>query len=171
MKNCTENYKISCRTIILVGMKKPLLVICCLISFYGWSQTNNDSVLIELNSLKTTKTDLERRIEKVKSDIIEEMLTEETLRSSMDNMIRQMDSLTSKKLKLQRKKQLTSQEQVQMNKINKLLDANSNKVQEVDLEITTIINKRRDVIQELQKKIDTANGLSMRIKELETMIK
>ena len=153
------------------SMKKPLLIICCLISLYGWSQTNQDSVLIEINTLKTTKTDLEKRIENVKSDIIEEMLKEEKLRSSIDNMIAQMDSLTKVKLKLQRKKQLTPQDQVQMNKLNKLSDANSSEIQDVDMEITSTIHKRRDVMQKLQKNIDAVDKLNIRIKELERVIK
>ncbi|MGZ5189761.1 MAG: hypothetical protein ACXWCZ_02010 [Flavisolibacter sp.] len=148
-------------------MKKPLLIICCLISFYGWSQPTKESVLIEINTLKTTRYDLENRIETLKSVIIYEMLAEEKLRSSIDKMIVQMDSLTRIKLRLQRKKQLTAQEQEHMKKLNKLMDANSNKVQDVDLEITTIINTRRDVIQELQKNIDSVHMLNSRIRELE----
>ena len=127
--------------------------------------------MTEIKVLRIKMNDLQKTIESVKSNIIKEMLAEEKLRSSIDNMLAEMDSLTRIKLKLQRKKQLTTQEQAQMNKLNKLHDANSNKVQDVDMEITTIINKRREVMQELQKIIDTALDLNNRINELEGIIK
>ena len=151
-------------------MKKTILIICCLISFHGWSQPNKDSIWIEINTLKTTKTDLEKRIETVQGSIIEEMLKEEKLRSNIDNMIEQMDSLTSVKLKLQRKKQRSAQDQAQMNKLNKLADTCSNNIQDADMEITILINRRRDVIQKLQKNIDSVKILNTRIKELELMV-
>ena len=94
MKNCTENYKISCRTIILDQMKKPLLIICCLISLYGWSQTNKDSIRIEVNSLKTSRFAIQAKIDTLKKVIIERLLLEEQIRSGIDNSMEEIDSLT-----------------------------------------------------------------------------
>jgi hypothetical protein len=161
----------SCRAIILGDMKKPLLIISCLLCIYGWGQTNKDSLSIELDKLKATRLDQQAKIETVKTAIIEQMLVEEKIRSGIDKNLMKMDSLTGLKLKLERKKQLTTQQQQQLKKIDKTLDSSSNKLQELDMELSTMISKRRDVLQELQMTIDAVSVMNGKIKELEEMIK
>ena len=171
MKNCTENYKISCRTIILDQMKKPLLIICCLISLYGWSQTNKDSIRIEVNSLKTSRFAIQAKIDTLKKVIIDRLLLEEQIRSGIDNSMEEIDSLTRIQVKLQRKKQLTANENTRIENLNKQLESSSKKLQEIDMELTAIINGRRNIIQQLQLAINLVNDLDGLIKELEETLK
>lgn len=161
----------SCRTIILVYMKKPLLIIFCLISFYGWSQTNMDSIRIEIDNLNTSKLAIQSKIDTLKNAIIARLLLEEQLRLRIDESLVEIDSLTAIQLKLQRKKQPTAKEQVQIDNLNKFINSSSTKLQEIDTELNTMINKRRNVIQQLQLGIDLINDLHSKIIELEEIIK